>query len=260
MSLNNTQSEFVEGVRSGRKQCDRVINELDKAPGEAYRTNAFMEMLVALDGTHRLTGDAWYRTIVERTKNESYVFDRQRIDEEGLANLRGWIDKHGAGEWVVELLVEMMFEDERPPPRTPVIIRWAMRRMYSGIHPINEHGLFVLRKWFGLRTRNGEEALEADDASLLGHINRHTKGLYRAAGFERLYSELLMGFSTVEEEGQWTLRRAARTWLNEEMGVDPEVCESDVLLMRRLNTRLGKIPTEWLHYLETETPELFAEG
>lgn len=240
MSLNEIQRQYVENVHRGVVLPNSVIDDLGSVEGRAYQSDSFRELLFALDATNLLHGLAWAKLFGEGLLTESGWLNEGVVRPATFTEIGEYHERYGRGEHSIGLLLDMTERAKKLPSNVSSFTRRTIREHFTGIQPVTDHALFLLKRYF-----EAKAPLLLADVDLLLHINEETKGLKNSMRWDRLVATLLRDAVLAElQDGPgavWarvtsTLQRSdevtAAEKLTIRMMVDEELDVPEALLQR----------------------------
>lgn len=219
MGLNPDQAAFVARVRCGESSAQEACDRLAGASPEAYRNPSFRELLLAVDAINLLTGSEWASVLTRGLVRHSEWLVSGVLDPGAYTEIGGHHERYGRGEYGVALVIDLFEGASRRPNNAESFTRRTLREFFNGVHPVSEHLLFLLKRYY-----REDRDLGPEDAALLLHINEETKGLSNTRGFARTFVTLLVRAAMDEPATQRviisTLRRTDEVTDRERMLID----------------------------------------
>lgn len=247
MKLNEHQEQYVSTVIEGSCDPMSVIEQLESTTDAAYLNKSFRSLLFALDACGKLGGGAWEALFRGGLTDFADWMDGTRLRPSAFTEIGQHHKNFGYGVAGVALVIDLYERAELRPNNARSFVRRTIREYFNGIKPVDEKGLFHVRRYF-----DGETSLDDEDFSLLCHINRETRGLDNSPRFPRFYATSIWRCLSAGDDAG-----ARRTSvIIHELATAKDVEESDKLCIRWLKDHGIDLPTSVLDNIDLSMDRL----
>ena len=250
--MNETQSTYVERIRTGQLCFVQACNDLADLDPVAYTNPGFREMLFAIDGMNRFHSAAWQSVFVRGLVEHSDWIDGGRLVPRAYSEVADNQIRHGYGEYGVNLILDLYEEVTRKPVNATSFTRRTIREYFNGVQPLEERTLFLVKRFFSL-----QQPLKEEDIRLLFHIREETKGLRNAPEFDHYFSKMLCDWLVDGGQGEQVKRERLALWY---LGCADEITEAESRLIRKLKDNGISLPPELLQHIDLSRDQLMGIG
>lgn len=234
MALNEWQTEFLGKVREHETPGELIKSAFGKVEPRAYLMPDFREFLFAIDATNQVANECWYEAMVAGMVRHADWLERDSLKIVALAEIGGYAQTYGVGEYAMELMVTLLEEARDVPSNAESFMRKLFTLHFNGIQPLTGHALFVLKRYLEPRRPITER-----DAELVMHVCEETKGLMCVKGADRYLAGLLKE-SVIHKDMvvDWGMHRRICNWLASR----DEHREAELVLLQMLNSEEIPLP------------------
>ena len=248
MTLNAIQMEFLGSFRQGQLEPEEVIAQLSNVDEVVYQNATFRELLFALDAENVLEGPEWQRILVRGLEKHSGWLAKGELKPCVFVEIGKLHETYGRGEYGLEAVVDMVSVATIKPSNAESFVRRCIREHYSGIRPMTEHGLFVVKKYIEPRV-----PLREEDLKMMMHVQSEIKGLECAEGFPRFWAMAVKKSITLsDDERSRTNRETVMRFLEN----NEEPTDAERILVEGLREQCVPLSERVLEYIDVSRFQL----
>jgi hypothetical protein len=235
-------------VRKGERRPADVFNDLEDVDTSAYQNENFRELLFGVDSLNILEGPRWTEIFVRRLVEYSDWIVNGKLMPRAYIEISEYQETYGRGEYSIGLVLDLNEEASAKPVNSTSFMRRTIREHFNGIQPINDHALFLVKRYFDSRS-----TLEKQDLELLFHVGEETKGLENARGFDRFFAKTIRN-KVVNDDGE--VDRVALIATVRVLETSDDVTTAEKLLIRELKNRDVEMPDSILGQIDLSRDRL----